>query len=251
MSRMRGQLRCDDRGGDVSQGIPFVTNGSSKVVRRACAVCHVHDRPSVQFVTEREQLRHEEDLLRSTRLVRLAGRAALSRTKGALRALGSACRGEHRVDVRLLATEEPRRFDRLAVADQEGRADGHVAHADRLERDVERARRIAVPVRQERHVDPKRLRPRAVRPRRVARDREWPDACRSQVVTPVTQEVQLVRSARRPVEEVEAEERQAVAEHLVERLRLLADVRPDLDVGNRCASFEHAASLVAPVAHKH
>ena len=151
--------------------------------------------------------------------------------------------GDDRVDVRQLAAEQPRSLDRLAVANQKRRADGDVAHAQRLERDVERADRIAVPVREERDVDAERLRPRAVRPGRVARDRERPDACGGEVVAPVTQEQQLVRSGRRPVVEVEAEERPALAEHLAQRPRLLAGGCPHLDVGNASAGVEHAHTL--------
>jgi hypothetical protein len=75
--------------------------------------------------------------------------------------------------------------------------------------DAERARRLAIPVGQEREVQVERLRPGDVRPRGVTRD-----AGLLELRAPVTQELQLARSGRGPVEEVEDEESPAVAEHL-------------------------------------
>ena len=103
---------------------------------------------------------------------------------------------DHLVDVGKLTSEHPGRLDVLAVPDQEGGAHGYVEHPQRLERDVEATDRVTVPVGQERDVHPERLRPRAVRPRRVTRDREGANAGRSQIVAPVPQEVKLVRSGR-------------------------------------------------------
>ena len=141
--------------------------------------------------------------------------------------------------------EHPRLHDRRPVLDQEARAHGDVRHPERLERDAECADRLAVPVREERHVDAERLRPSGVRPRRVARDRERPDAGRREILTPVPQEQELVRSGRRPVPDVEAEERVPGAEHLPKRDGLLARRRPHLDVGDGVAWAEHGASLTA------
>ena len=71
---------------------------------------------------------------------------------------------DHGVDVRQLAAEHPRRDARSRRPDEERRACGDVGHSERLERDAERARRLAVPVGEERDVDAERLRPRSVRP---------------------------------------------------------------------------------------
>ena len=55
-----------------------------------------------------------------------------------------------------------------------------------------------------------------MRPVRVAGDAEDPDACQAELGAPVTQELQLLRSRRRPVEEVEEEQHGAVLEQLLE-----------------------------------
>lgn len=86
-----------------------------------------------------------------------------------------------------------------------------------------------------------------MRPERVAREAERPDAGRRQVLAPVTQEKELVRSGRRPVEDVDAEEREAVAENVAQQPRILAESRPHPDLGDRVASLEHATRLTAPV----
>src|SRR4029453_48156 len=63
--------------------------------------------------------------LLAARLARLEGWA----TRGAERAYGR----QDRVDVWQVAAQEPRCLDPLPVANQEGRADRDVAHAERLE----------------------------------------------------------------------------------------------------------------------
>ena len=109
----------------------------------------------------------------------------------------------------------------FAVPDQEGgppaRRASPAARRRRRRRD-----RVAVPVGEQRNLDAERLRPRAVRPRRVSRDRERAHADPVKIVAPVPQEVQLVRSSGRPVADVEAEERETRPEHLPQRSRLLA-----------------------------
>ncbi len=140
---------------------------------------------------------------------------------------------DDRIDVGELAAEHPRRADRLAVLDQEARARGDVLHPERRERDAERPDRLAVPVREQRDVDAERLRPGDMRPRRVPRDPERPDPRGREVVSPVTQEQKLVGSGRRPVPDVEAEQREARAEDLRERPGFLPRRSPDLDVGTR------------------
>jgi hypothetical protein len=62
--------------------------------------------------------------------------------------------------------------------------------------DAEAVRRIGVPVGEKREVEVERLRPRDVRVGRVARDGERLDAGVLQLRSPVTQELELVRSGR-------------------------------------------------------
>jgi hypothetical protein len=50
-----------------------------------------------------------------------------------------------------------------------------------------------------------------MRPGGIARDPEGPDTCLLEFRAPVTQELQLARSGRRPVEEVKEEERATIA----------------------------------------
>jgi len=149
------------------------------------------------------------------------------------------------VDVRQLRTEHPRRLDRPSVTDEERRAHRHVVHPERLERDVERARGFPVPVGEQWHVDAERLRPRTVRPWRIARDTDRPDPCCGEIVAPVTQQLELIRSGGRPVVDVEAQESETRAEDVTESSRLLADRGPHPHVRNRATTLEHAATLSA------
>ena len=152
-------------------------------------------------------------------------------------------RRDHRVDVGQLTAEHPGGFNGFAVTDQERGASGDVVHPERLEYDVEGADGVPVPVREERSLDAECLRPGAVRPRRVSRDRERAHADPVEVVAPVPQELQLGRSGRRPVPDVEAEERKPGTEHLTQRSGLLSNVGPDLDVGNGIARTEHEQTV--------
>src|SRR5581483_1590854 len=99
--------------------------------------------------------------------------------------------------------------------------------------------RVAIPVGEERRLEVERLHPRDVRPGRVARDRVGADARRAELVAPVTQELQLARSGRRPVEEIEEEQDRPVGGDLAERRALLRR-RPDGRVGNAGADGDHA-----------
>src|SRR5207237_892069 len=65
-----------------------------------------------------------------------------------------------------------------------------------------------------------------VRVRRVARDRVRLDPCGLQFLSPVTQELELTRSGRGPVEEIEQEQDRAIVEKIADR-RALARSRPD------------------------
>jgi hypothetical protein len=121
---------------------------------------------------------------------------------------------DHHADVGQLGSECPGVANRLAVLDQECRALGDVLHPARRHRDAEPTRRLAVPVGEERDVDAECLRPRRVRPDRVPRDAEGSDPDGREVLAPVTQEQDFVLSSRRPVEDVEAEERVTGLEHL-------------------------------------
>ena len=145
--------------------------------------------------------------------------------------------GDYCVDIGKLASEHPGGLDRLAVTNQERGANRDVVHAEWFECDVERADRLPVPVREKRDVDAERLCPRTVRPGRVARDRERPDLAGREVVAPVTQEHELVRSGGRPVVEVKTHQAAPSAENLLQWTRLLADRRPNLNVGHGRAGF--------------
>ena len=96
---------------------------------------------------------------------------------------------------------------------------GDVPHPAEVERDAEAVRRLGVPVGEEREVEVERLHPRDVRPRRVARDRVRLHAGRAELLAPVTQELHLVRSGRRPVEEVEEQQDRAVGDDLARSSR--------------------------------
>jgi hypothetical protein len=152
---------------------------------------------------------------------------------------------DHGVDVGKLWPEQPGVRDPRAVLDEEGGAFGDVLHPTSLRRDAEGANGVPVPVGEERHVDPQRLCPRCMRPDGVSRDRQRPDPERRKIGSPVTQEADLVRSGRRPVPEVEAEERQARAENLAQALGTLPRLGPDLHVGNGIAGTEHGRTVPA------
>ena len=87
--------------------------------------------------------------------------------------------------------------------------------------DAERLHRLLVPVREEREVQVERLGPRDVGPLGIAGDAEWAHTHCQELRAPVTQELHLVRSGGRPVEEVEDEERRPVREQLVETAPLV------------------------------
>ena len=134
----------------------------------------------------------------------------------------------------------------VAVLDQEGRARRDAFHARELEVDAEGASHVSVPVGEQRYVDTEGARPRRMRPDRVARDRERPDTDFGEIVAPVTQEQDLVRSGRRPIPEVKGQQGEAGAEHLLQRAGLLPGSRPDLNVGDVVTGLEHALSLRHP-----
>ena len=130
----------------------------------------------------------------------------------------------------------PRSEHRTVLTDEERAPPRHAFHPPPDPRGAEPLRERAVPIGQQRHVDTERFLPGAVRPVRVARDAEGADARTLEVGPPVTQESQLLRSGRRPVEEVEEEQDGTVLEQLLE-LGFLAGVEP-----------EHASNLLAETA---
>ena len=75
--------------------------------------------------------------------------------------------------------------------------------------------------------------------------RERPDPRCGEIGAPVTQEHELVRSRRRPVPEVEAEEREAVAECVAQLDRVFARGGPDARVGHAVAGTEHRQTVTA------
>src|SRR4029077_13576624 len=122
---------------------------------------------------------------------------------------------------------------------EEGAAPGDVAHPVVLEGDAEAVRGLGVPVGEEREVEVERLHPRDVRIRRIARNRERLDTGVLQVRSPVTEELELARSGRRPVEEIEKEQQRAPMKQLADA-RALARRRPDDGVERRAVpDLEH------------
>src|SRR5205823_1181361 len=97
---------------------------------------------------------------------------------------------------------------------EECRPCGDVCEAAELLRDAESPDGVSVPVGEQRKAQVEHLRPRDVRPGRVAGDAEESDSPLREFRAPVTQELHLVRSGRRPVEEVEEEERTPVGNEL-------------------------------------
>src|SRR5581483_2946983 len=138
----------------------------------------------------------------------------------------------------------PRGADDPVGADEEDRARRDVPEAAEVEGDAEAARRVAVEVGEQGKVEVEGLGPRDVRPRLVARDGVRLRAGRAKLVAPVTQELELARSGRGPVEEVEDEEDRPVAQDLVQRRALLRR-RPDTDVPDALADADHAAARSA------
>ena len=93
--------------------------------------------------------------------------------------------------------------------------------AAELSLDAERLHRLLVPVGEEREVQVERLRPGDVGPLGIPGDAEWADARLPELRAPVTQELHLVRSGGRPVEEVEDEERGTVRKEIRDRPTLV------------------------------
>ena len=87
-----------------------------------------------------------------------------------------------------------------------------------------------------------RLRPGDVAPRRVARDADRLHAGVLELRSPVTQELHLVRSGGRPVEQVEDEQLRPVLEQLANRQGLVR-AEEDRDVGNAFAGLQHGPRL--------
>jgi Glyoxalase/Bleomycin resistance protein/Dioxygenase superfamily len=132
-----------------------------------------------------------------------------------------------------------------SVLDEEGRACGDVRHAVSLRRDAEGSSGLTAPVREERDLlDSERLRPGRVRPDGVARDGQRPYPCGGQIIAPVPQEQELVRSGRRPVEEIETQQGKPAADQAPQRSRAFPRRSPDSDVGDGGTGREHGASLV-------
>src|SRR5438128_3614373 len=119
----------------------------------------------------------------------------------------------------------PRTADDAFGVDEKRTASRYVPHAVVVEGHVEAVGRFGVPVGEQRKVEIERLHPGNVRVRRIARDRERLHPGLLQLRSPVTQELELGRSGRGPVEEVEEEEQRAVMKELADA-RALAWRRP-------------------------
>ncbi|HEV8105550.1 MAG TPA: hypothetical protein VGP69_17590 [Gaiellaceae bacterium] len=102
---------------------------------------------------------------------------------------------EQLVDVRYLAVlVRPRRAHDAAFVDEECAASRDVLEPAELLSDSEGRDGIAVEVGEQPEIQVERLRPRDVRPRGVARDPDRLDAERLELRSPVTQELEFVRS---------------------------------------------------------
>ena len=117
----------------------------------------------------------------------------------------------------------PRVPDHAVLVDEERAPLRDVVEAAELEADPEPAHRVAVEIGQQPEVQVERLRPGDVRVRRVARDADRLDSHLVELGSPVTQELHLVRSGGRPVEEVEDEQLRPVLEQLRHRHGLVRD----------------------------
>src|SRR5439155_1789142 len=111
--------------------------------------------------------------------------------------------------------------DRTVLRDEERASIRDATVAAELPFDAERLHRLLVPVREEREVQVERLGPRDVGPLGIAGDAEWAHTHCQELRAPVTQELHLVRSGGRPVEEIEDEECRPVREQLVETAPLV------------------------------
>ena len=106
--------------------------------------------------------------------------------------------------------------------------------------DAEAARRVRVPIREELDlIEIERLAPGRLRPGRVARDRKRQDAGLVELRSPVTQELELVRSGRRPGEEEEEKERGCLSDEIRNRRRL-AWRHPNRGPRNSLAGLDHS-----------
>ena len=158
---------------------------------------------------------------------------------GGGRQLQVATRGEPDVDVGQLARfVAPRVLDQPGFVDEERRPLRRRPSDRGTRRDPESMNRLAVPVREQPEVEVERLRPGDVSPRGVARDADGLHAERFELRSPVTQELEFVRSGGGPVEQVEDEQLRPVVDQVEHRQRL---VRPKEDgcVGDAVTGAEH------------
>src|SRR5436190_10122195 len=164
----------------------------------------------------------------------------LTRRRGAHKLLDGR---EQHVEVRQFRDlVAPGAADGAFTVDEERRPRGDVLEAAVVEGDAEAVRRVGVPVRQEREVEVERLHPGDVRPGGVAGRGVCLDSGGAELVAPVTQELQLARSGRRPVEQIEEEEHRDVGEHLADRSALLRR-RPHPRVRDALSHGQHRATL--------
>jgi len=171
---------------------------------------------------------------------RARSRTALLRRRARRRALQGPCGREQLVEVRNLPRiVTPCAAHRTAALDQEGRPFGHVLQSAELVSDAEPAHGVGVPVGQELDLaEVERLAPGRLRPGRVARDRVRRDARPLELGSPVTQELELVRSGRRPGEEEEEEKRRAPGDEVGADHRLPRS-HPDRRVGDAVSVAQH------------
>ena len=175
----------------------------------------------------------------------------LPRRRARRRALQTPRGREQLVEVRYLAgIVTPCAADRTAAFDQEGRSLGDVLQAAELVGDAEPPHGVAVPVGQELDLaEVERLAPRSLRPRRVPRDRERRYVGLLELRSPVTQELELVRSGRGPGEQEEEEERRPACDEVRADHRLPRS-HPNRRVGDIVSGTEHGATLPSAIARR-
>jgi len=167
----------------------------------------------------------------------------LPRGRARRRALQGPRGREQLVEVGHLAgVVTPCAADRTAALDEEGRSLCDVPHAAELVRDAEAPRGAGVPVGEELDVaEVECLAPGGLRPARVARDRERRDPRLLELRSPVTQELELVCSGRRPGEE---EEKQKERPPEIRYPDGLPGCEPDGRVRYGVSESEHGTTLV-------
>jgi hypothetical protein len=134
--------------------------------------------------------------------------------------------------------------DALVGTDQEAAAFRDVAQSVKRPSDAKSSGRLATPIREQRDRDIQRLAVSPVRIRAITGDRQRCHVKSREIVTPVTQKLQLGASGVGPVERIEGEEIRTVNGQGAEANA--AEVgRNDLDIWDQISDLEHSSTLIA------